>query len=97
VVDFGLVKQLGDGQTPESTPDANTLMTRTASNMDRRHPAIPFTEQAMGAEVDARSDLFAIGALLYECLAGRPAFSGGKRSGDWRADSSLQSATAVGY
>jgi serine/threonine protein kinase/Tol biopolymer transport system component len=77
VVDFGLVKQLGDGQTPESTPDANTLMTRTASNMIVGTPLYLSPEQAMGAEVDARSDLFAIGALLYECLAGRPAFSGG--------------------
>ncbi|HEX8188846.1 MAG TPA: tetratricopeptide repeat protein, partial [Pyrinomonadaceae bacterium] len=33
-------------------------------------------EQARGAKVDGRSDLFALGALLYECLTGRPAFAG---------------------
>ncbi|MBC7930937.1 MAG: tetratricopeptide repeat protein, partial [Rubrivivax sp.] len=33
-------------------------------------------EQARGAPVDGRSDLFALGAMLYECIAGRPAFSG---------------------
>jgi serine/threonine protein kinase len=33
-------------------------------------------EQASGLPVDARSDLFSLGTLLYECLAGRPAFTG---------------------
>ena len=33
-------------------------------------------EQATGKPVDGRSDLFALGALLYECIAGRSAFSG---------------------
>src|SRR5206468_2916067 len=33
-------------------------------------------EQATGSPVDPRSDIFALGALLYECIAGRPAFSG---------------------
>jgi eukaryotic-like serine/threonine-protein kinase len=33
-------------------------------------------EQARGAEVDARADLFAAGAVLFEMLSGRPAFNG---------------------
>ena len=34
-------------------------------------------EQALGArDVDLRSDLFAVGCILYECLAGRAAFTG---------------------
>jgi serine/threonine protein kinase/Tol biopolymer transport system component len=77
VVDFGLVKQLHDDEAPQFYYDANTLLTRTASNIIVGTPLYLSPEQATGADVDARSDLFAIGALLYECLAGRPAFSGG--------------------
>ena len=33
-------------------------------------------EQARGEEVDARTDLFAVGSLLFEMLSGRPAFNG---------------------
>lgn len=33
-------------------------------------------EQFMGTDVDARSDLFAVGVVLYECLAGRTPFEG---------------------
>jgi serine/threonine protein kinase/tetratricopeptide (TPR) repeat protein len=33
-------------------------------------------EQARGEDVDARTDLFAVGALLFEMLSGRPAFNG---------------------
>ena len=32
-------------------------------------------EQALGAEIDARSDIFSLGCLLYEMVAGRRAFS----------------------
>ena len=77
VLDFGLVKQLHEEHVPGAGPDANTLMARTSSNVIIGTPLYLSPEQAMGADVDGRSDLFALGALLYECLAGRPAFSGG--------------------
>lgn len=76
VLDFGLVKQLHEEHAPDAGPDANTLLARTSSNVIVGTPLYLSPEQAMGADVDARSDLFALGALLYECLAGRPAFSG---------------------
>lgn len=76
VLDFGLVKQLHEERALEAGPDANTLLARTSSNIIIGTPLYLSPEQAMGTDVDARSDLFALGALLYECLAGRPAFSG---------------------
>src|SRR5256714_3061973 len=79
VLDFGLAKQLGDAESHgEGTdPEAKTLIgTRTRSDVVVGTPLYLSPEQAMGAPVDARSDLFSLGALLYECIAGRPAFSG---------------------
>ncbi|MEP6635715.1 MAG: protein kinase [Acidobacteriota bacterium] len=78
VLDFGLVKQLHDEHTPPASLDAATLPAmRTSSNVVVGTPLYLSPEQAMGAAVDARSDLFALGALLYESLTGKPAFSGG--------------------
>ncbi|MBA3569453.1 MAG: serine/threonine-protein kinase [Pyrinomonadaceae bacterium] len=77
VLDFGLVKHLHEDHPQGAGPDANTLLARTSSNVIIGTPLYLSPEQALGADVDARSDLFALGALLYESLTGRPAFSGG--------------------
>jgi tetratricopeptide (TPR) repeat protein/tRNA A-37 threonylcarbamoyl transferase component Bud32 len=79
VLDFGLAKQLNEETDDTSTidPDANTVLaSRTHSNVVVGTPLYLSPEQAKSAPVDARSDLFALGALLYECITGRPAFSG---------------------
>ncbi|HST52401.1 MAG TPA: protein kinase [Pyrinomonadaceae bacterium] len=76
VLDFGLAKQL-DEEANSSTSDVRALLAaRTRSDVVIGTPLYLSPEQARGAEVDGRSDLFALGALLYECIAGRPAFSG---------------------
>jgi serine/threonine protein kinase len=78
VLDFGLVKQLYEEPTHEANPDAATLPAmRTSSNVVVGTPLYLSPEQAIGSQVDARSDLFALGALLFESLTGKPAFSGG--------------------
>jgi tetratricopeptide (TPR) repeat protein len=75
VLDFGLAKQLHEDGA--GGPDAATLLSaRTRSDVVIGTPLYLSPEQARGSKVDGRSDLFALGALLYECLTGRPAFSG---------------------
>src|SRR5919107_2916403 len=77
VLDFGLAKQLHEESTNGANAEAATLLTaRTRSDVVIGTPLYLSPEQARGAKVDGRSDLFALGALLYECLTGRPAFSG---------------------
>jgi tetratricopeptide (TPR) repeat protein/tRNA A-37 threonylcarbamoyl transferase component Bud32 len=77
VLDFGLAKQLHEELAGASNPDAQTLLSaRTRSDVVIGTPLYLSPEQARGSKVDGRSDLFALGALLYECVTGRPAFSG---------------------
>jgi tetratricopeptide (TPR) repeat protein/tRNA A-37 threonylcarbamoyl transferase component Bud32 len=77
VLDFGLAKQLHEEFAGATGPDAQTLLSaRTRSDVVIGTPLYLSPEQARGSKVDGRSDLFALGALLYECLTGRPAFSG---------------------
>ena len=77
VLDFGLAKQLHEDGGAGGGPDAQTLLSaRTRSDVVIGTPLYLSPEQARGSKVDGRSDLFALGALLYECLTGRPAFSG---------------------
>lgn len=78
VVDFGLVKHLFDPPSSDVDLDAKTIYsTQTRSDVIVGTPLYLSPEQATGKEIDGRSDLFALGALLYECIAGQSAFSGG--------------------
>ncbi|MDT7541227.1 MAG: eukaryotic-like serine/threonine-protein kinase [Acidobacteriota bacterium] len=77
VLDFGLAKLVGAEHEALSAPEAQTLQrAMTRSDMMIGTPLYLSPEQAKGKNIDARSDLFALGALLYECIAGRPAFAG---------------------
>jgi TolB-like protein len=66
LLDFGLAR-------PE-IEQAVTAVTQTGMLVGTPRYMAP--ELVTGDEVDARSDLFATGAILFEMLAGRPAFSG---------------------
>ena len=68
LLDFGLAQPQLAGAM-----DAASL-TRTGIVMGT--PRYMSPEQATGEPVDTRSDIFAVGALLFEMLAGRPAFAG---------------------
>lgn len=66
LIDFGLAKLAS--QTSESG------LTRTGQIVGT--PAYMSPEQIAARPVDARSDVYALGCLLYEMLAGRPPFAG---------------------
>ncbi|MDP9323318.1 MAG: serine/threonine protein kinase, partial [Acidobacteriota bacterium] len=69
LLDFGLARPELNGAL---SPAAG--LTRTGIVMGTPRYMAP--EQVTGDAVDTRSDLFAAGAILFEMLAGRPAFSG---------------------
>jgi len=79
VVDFGLVKHLFETSSTSGVDlDAQTIYsTQTRSDVIVGTPLYLSPEQATGKAIDGRSDIFALGALLYECLTGQSAFSGG--------------------
>ena len=69
VLDFGLAKQ-------RSAPLPQELDPRTAAGMLVGSVRYMSPEQARGGDVDERSDVFGLGALLHELAAGTPAFAG---------------------
>ncbi len=74
IVDFGLA-QVRAGQTgEEATPEM--LSERTEPGMVMGTASYMSPEQAEGKPVDARSDVFSFGSVLYEMLSGRKAFKG---------------------
>ncbi len=78
VLDFGLAKHLdpGDLETQRLGEPPALSATQTLEGVIVGTPAYLSPEQALGNPVDKRSDIFSIGSLLYECLTGKPAFSG---------------------
>jgi eukaryotic-like serine/threonine-protein kinase len=71
LLDFGLAKSV-----PHSTDNERTQTELTRHGVIAGTPRYSSPEQVTGKPVDARSDLFAAAAILFEVLAGRPAFAG---------------------
>ena len=64
VMDFGIARMIAG---PETAPQTAAVL-GTASYLS--------PEQAQGQAVDARTDIYSLGVVLYEMLAGRPPFTG---------------------
>jgi serine/threonine-protein kinase len=64
VMDFGIARMITG---PETAPQTSAVL-GTASYLS--------PEQAQGQPVDARTDIYSLGVVLYEMLAGRPPFTG---------------------
>jgi serine/threonine-protein kinase len=78
ILDFGLAKlgaPLEDPRDPND-PDATLLTPVTREGFIIGTCAYMSPEQAQGKTVDARSDIFSFGAVLYEMATGRRAFAG---------------------
>ena len=75
VLDFGLAK-LSEQASPAVAAEAPTIQVRTGSGMVIGTAGYMSPEQARGLGVDNRSDIFSLGAVIYEMLARRKPFEG---------------------
>jgi serine/threonine protein kinase/beta-lactam-binding protein with PASTA domain len=73
ITDTGLVKVMDFG-IARAISDSSTTQAHTTGIVGTAQYFSP--EQARGESVDARTDLYSTGVLLYEMLAGRPPFKG---------------------
>jgi len=74
ILDFGLAKQTALPQDPQSQVPTREDAGGTSEGLILGTSGYMSPEQVMGRPADARSDLFAVGVVLYEALSGRRAF-----------------------
>lgn len=68
VLDFGVAKM------EENVQEIQEKLTRAGSTLGTPYYMSP--EQIQGAEVDARTDIYALGVILWECVFGAPVYPG---------------------
>ncbi len=77
ITESGSLKLLDFGIAERVTPSGDDDVTRAVPSTLLGTPAYMAPEQVDGKPLDARSDIFCFGAVLYEMLSGRRAFQGG--------------------
>ena len=73
VIDFGIARMSGEVRQLGPTSDGRPI---TAVNTILGTPGYMAPEQALGAQVDSRADLYALGVILWEMCAGRRLWTG---------------------
>jgi Tol biopolymer transport system component len=85
LLDFGLAKGAEQDDSSKASNALTVPVTTSRTGAILGTAAYMSPEQARGERVDARSDLFSLGAVLYEMVTGRPAFRGDTASAILRA------------
>jgi eukaryotic-like serine/threonine-protein kinase len=97
LLDFGLAKAIHKPLASLEDPENSSTLTlgHTEAGVVMGTPAYMAPEQAAGMNVDARADIWSFGAVLYEMLTGKRAFSGAsiadtlahvmQKEPDWKA------------
>src|SRR4029077_6605354 len=76
ILDFGLAKTAQPAATASAQATLASESKHTQPGSTVGTIAYMSPEQLRGEELDARSDLFSLGLVLYEMAVGRPAFAG---------------------
>ncbi len=76
VIDWGLAKDLGDPDDLDEQGEPTTSERLTGAGQALGTAAYMPLEQAYGQPVDERADVYALGAILYQLLAGTPPYRG---------------------